>query len=63
MITTISPGDRFHYAPINVKPPGGRGGELPTGNWLSVPSPGSEFDMAAILEDRQKLEMSDLPSW
>ena len=29
---------------------------------FSVAPGGREFDMAAILEDREKLEMSDLPS-
>ena len=31
-------------------------------DWAYLPQ-GREFDMAAILEDREKLEMSDLPSW
>ena len=63
----------YIYAPIIVKPQGG--GKPPTGNWLREPSsgwgfwhlcvaPGPQgrvFGMATILEDREKLEMSDLP--
>ena len=50
-------------APINVKPQGGGGGagyprEI---DWACLPQ-GREFDMATILEDQEKLEMSDLPS-
>ena len=56
------------YAPINVKPQGGGGG-LPAGIWFREPSPGKgcwhlplpqgrEFDMSAILEDRENLEIS-----
>ena len=31
-------------------------------DWACLPQ-GREFDMVAILEDREKLEISDLPSW
>ena len=31
-------------------------------DWACLPR-GREFDMAAILEDWEKLETSDLPSW
>ena len=66
-------------APINVKPQdwrGGGGGRATHGKltehafpgvgilkFKRCPRPDQEFDMAGILEDREKLEMSDLPSW
>ena len=31
-------------------------------DWACLPQ-GREFDMATILEDQEKLEISDLPSW
>ena len=67
----------MYNAPINVKPQGGRGGggRATHGKltehafpWVGIltfkrcPRPGREFDKTAILEDREKLEMSDLPS-
>ena len=59
-------------APINVNPQGGGGGAThgklteSTFPWVGILTfkrcQGREFDMAAILEGREKLEMSDLPS-
>ena len=60
------------YAPINVKPQGGGGGyprdidseSFPLGRDFDIwPPQGREFDMAAILEDRENLVMSHPLSW